>query len=634
MHFVARLTQTLLSIAAVWGGCAIAQPSDAAPPASASSKADGITIQVPTPAKQQVIAIFPDRTTGRDWGLRYLREGVEDLNRIQPDAVFTVGDLVQGYTRLHEEYTRQQEEYLSIVGKLNAPLYPTSGNHDVVSGARSSADRTYADLYREKFGPLYYATELELVTIIVMFTEDGDGQIKPGFSDAQLAWLAKTLESAAARNRPIALLMHRPLWHDRATKWEERIDPLLEKYGVDWVIAGHYHALQDEGTRGSTRYLILGTCGGSIDQHPLAGQLQHLTFLVVHENGSIEPYHQVVGTTLPVDWIRLADQTAAFRLKGNAKIIQFEDALIDPLEVAASGSLHVLFENPLDIPISISARAVRDFPVPWEVGTQSWISRTPIDIFNPFVTDINTPFVFSPTPTVTIPPRGSAKLAIPYSADSGPAPCAPPEIDFVAHFTDSQNRTVPVHLRRRLPIARTVTANDGLQYPIAAWDFSEYDETEANASARFAFDSTHGLSVEVNAPDELLSMDGPEQRPAKDAVDPARDMIRIDLGTGASARSYVAFIRTGANLGFTELKGESLVPCPKINALLDAALGQWTLRFDLAPDALPAERPLTVNIGIADNDGHYHTQWRWLAPKSFPAKLLLPSEAPAPPAPR
>ncbi len=593
----------------------------AAPPAPA--KADGITIKVPASPKQQVIAIFPDRTTGRDWGLRYLREGVEDLNRIQPDAVFTVGDLVQGYTRLREEYTRQQDEYLGIVGQLKAPFYPTPGNHDVVSGARSYDDRTYADLYREKFGPLYFSTELELLTIIVLFTEDGDGLIKPGISDTQVAWLESTLKSAAARNRPIAVLMHRPLWHDRATKWEERIDPLLAKYSVAWVIAGHYHALQDEGTRGKTRYLILGTCGGTIDQHPLAGQLQHLTFLVVHQTGKIEPYHQVVGTTLPVDWIRVVDQTAAFRLKGSTKAIRFENALVDPLHARAEGTLEVAIENPLDIPIFVSAHAIKDFPVPWSVGTLSWTSRTPIDIFNPFVTDIDTPFVFMPIQPITIAPHAVANLSLRYTADSGPTPVVPPEMDFIASFTDSQNRSVPVHMRRRLPIERTITANDGLEYPIAAWEHSEYDETESNASARVDFDPSAGLTIAITARDELLSSDGPRQSVRKDAVDPARDMVRIEIGSGAEMRTFIAFVKTGAVLEISELKGDELTPMAAAAARLDASLGEWRLHLELPTACVPAENQFRINIGIADNDGHYHTQWRWLAPKAVPATLRL-----------
>ncbi|MFM7807601.1 MAG: metallophosphoesterase family protein, partial [Planctomycetota bacterium] len=87
------------------------------------------------------IAILPDRTTGRDWGLPYLEAAVRDLNRVQPDAVFTIGDMVQGYTRDEAEWDRQAGVWKAITAKLDAPLYPVAGNHDVISGSRVPGDR-------------------------------------------------------------------------------------------------------------------------------------------------------------------------------------------------------------------------------------------------------------------------------------------------------------------------------------------------------------------------------------------------------------------------------------------------------------------------------------------------------------
>jgi hypothetical protein len=37
------------------------------------------------------------------------------------------------------------------------------------------------------------------------------------------------------------------------------------------------------------------------------------------------------------------------------------------------------------------------------------------------------------------------------------------------------------------------------------------------------------------------------------------------------------------------------------------------------------------NVGVADNDWTYHTQWRWLAPEAFPARFTSPAaQAPRP----
>ncbi|NBP51525.1 MAG: metallophosphoesterase, partial [Actinobacteria bacterium] len=166
---------------------------------------DGQSVRDPARPRVQRIAILPDRTTGRDWGLPYLEAAVEDLNIVRPDAVFTVGDMVQGYTRDRERWEREVRGYLARVGRLVPAFYPTPGNHDVISGSRESGDRTFAECYRERFGPLWYSVELDLATAIVLFSDEGLGDGKIVLGDGQLAWLAGALDAAKARGKPIFL---------------------------------------------------------------------------------------------------------------------------------------------------------------------------------------------------------------------------------------------------------------------------------------------------------------------------------------------------------------------------------------------------------------------------------------------
>ncbi|MBM4114130.1 MAG: hypothetical protein FJ253_12300, partial [Phycisphaerae bacterium] len=239
----------------------------------------------------QRIAILPDRTTGMDWGLRYLTQAVADLNRLRPDAVFTIGDMVQGYHRDEAEWTRQATQYLEIVSPLVMPFFPVPGNHDVISGTRRDGDATFAELYRRAFGPLWYSVDLERLTVIVLFSDDGVGVRPQLIRDEQLAWLSGALDAASTRGKPIVVLMHRPLWRASVEHWNEKIRPLLEKASVRAVIAGHFHSMQRDETIGGIDYHILGTCGGSIDQHPYAGQMQHLTFLDVPAEGALRLFH-------------------------------------------------------------------------------------------------------------------------------------------------------------------------------------------------------------------------------------------------------------------------------------------------------------------------------------------------------
>jgi predicted phosphodiesterase len=622
-------------------------PAFAVPPTftrgSDGAATDGQSVAQPAGPKRQIIAIIPDRTTGKDWGLRYLAEAVDDFNREKPDAVFCVGDLVQGYSRDHAEVGHERDDFLSIVSRLTAPFYPTPGNHDLVSGLRSAKDRSFADDYRARFGPLYYSVELDLASFVILNTEDGDGRIEPGFSDAQLAWLDRTLQKLAMRGKPIILLFHRPLWDHKPTRWNERVQPILVRHGVDYVIAGHYHALQSLPPRDGIPFLLLGTCGGAIDQHPLAGQLQHTTYLSVDETGAIGVYHQIAGTTLPVDWISKDDQDRAFALKTAKDTVTIRGTVPDPFGAPSEGSIEIVLKNPLDRPVQFGFAPTRA-PAPWAVVDRDprgqaiervWSSRTAIDIFNPSNTDLKSPFRLSfPSEPVVVQPGQSATVRVAAAADAQAAPPAPAPFDITASYADSKERTVPILLRQRLPIARAIPLGKSLSaasdYPIAVWQWTEYDTLEPNATARFA-QGTQGsvLDIALAVPDTRLSRDAKPADTRGSLDDPLGDAVRLVLGDGPEAREYlVTFDGEPATPKIRTLAadGKSLAATEAVWALFTKTEKSWVLQISVRQDALPAGARLAdlkVNIGVADNDETYHTQWRWLAPRGVPARLVI-----------
>jgi 3',5'-cyclic AMP phosphodiesterase CpdA len=626
-------------------------PVDAAPQTferdSAGGAVDGQTVRQPARPRREVLAIIPDRTTGRDWGLRYLSEAVDDLNRTMPDAVFCVGDLVQGYSRSDAQVERERTDFLSLVRRLQVPFYPAAGNHDLVGGTRDANDRSLVAAHRARVGPLYYAVELELVSVVILNTEDGEGRIEPGLSQTQLGWLDTTLARLAARNRPIVLILHRPLWDHAPTRWNERVQPLLVEHGVDYVIAGHYHSMQQLPARDGIPYLLVGTCGGAIDQHPLAGHLHHLTYVTIDDTGSITPYHQVVGTTLPVDWIERDDQVDAFALKRARDAVVIRGAVPDPLGAPSEGSIEVVLRNPLDRPTrwrlhpteAPTSSPVIDRDADGVAIERVWTSRTEIDIFNPFTTDLASPFELSlPAETIALGPGESRTVEVKVRADAQVRPPQPAPFEIVAEFEDSKGRTVPVRLRQRVPIARTLTLGASLsaaiEYPIAVWRWSEYDTAEANARARFARGSGDSvLDIALTVPDRTLSADPNAGLPPSSADrqlnDPLGDAVRVILGEGAGAREFlVTFVGDQAEpeIRTVDQGGERLTPTDAAWAVFTRGDASWTLQLSLRREALPEGSrlgDLRINVGVADNDETYHTQWRWLAPRNIPAKLLI-----------
>ncbi len=625
----------------------LAVPAFAAPPEFSrgpdGAASNGQTVADHAMRRSQRIAILPDRTTGMDWGLRYLRQAVDDLNRLSPDAVFTIGDMVQGYHRDPAEWTRQAQEYLTIVAPLTMPFYPVPGNHDVISGSRRPGDATFAELYRKTFGPLWYSVDLERLTVLVLFSDEGLGQRGPRPGDEQLRWLEGALTAAAARGKPIIVLLHRPLWRTPGDQWSARVQPLLERAKVRAVVAGHFHSMQHDEVVGGVEYHIVGTCGGSIDQHPFAGQLQHLTFVDVGEDGALRFFHQPVGVTLPADFVERADQDRVYKLLSDKEALRWLGAFPDPyLSQAPRVETKVLeFRNPLDVEVRISMRQVREAPQPWLVGRENWVSWTPVDIFNPHVTALGEPFNITLIESHPVAPGDVTQIPVTTRSTPMPTPARPVPIEVTVEMPDSKGRTVPVRFPLRLPLQRSMllpaTLDRAQPFPISVWEPSPYDRFEPDPECRMAL--TRGergdeLLVEVRSTDRVTS--GHAQDDRQDSArfdDPASDAIRLVIESGGQKREWLVEPFNG-----NKVFGDGCMADPP-TVLPDG--GGWTQRIRVPwPGGRFQPGPgSTVNLGVADNDDTYHTQWRWLAPRSWPVLVQvgdppLQEEVPKPQRPR
>lgn len=609
---------------------------------------DRQTIRIELPPRPLRLAILPDRTTGRDWGLPYLQAAIADLRRIDPDVVFTIGDMIQGYTRSAEQWDAEAATWREIVSPLEAPLLPVAGNHDVVSGSRDPTDRRFDERYRRTFGPLRYVTELPGATVIVAFSDGRRDQEGVAFSPEDLRWLEESLQHAEARGEPIVVLVHRPMWRSRSARWDELVHPLLAEHGVDAVIAGHFHALQREPDRDGVQYHILGSCGGMIDQHPATGQLQHLSFVTIPPEGAVAVHHQLVGATFGPDHVSAADQERAWRLKQARDAARIVGAIEEPLSGPADGTLSLELFNPLDVPVRFSWSGLQAPPSeervpPASEGGLSWNSRTAIDTFNPFTMRTDSPLAIDAGGEFELAPLERRQFPLAWSIESTPsAPLPPTELRVRARYLDSTGREVPIVLIRRVPVARTVAISPRPDsrgwrqatagYPISAWEFSPYDTLEPDAEARLAIDDRGDLRVVLDVPDRRVAAAIDDRRMDRDRLeDPMVDAIRIELGEGPARRRWlVEFDPDGLDRIFEATEdGVAVVPPDRTDRPFtdwDAIPGGWraAVRIPRAAWSSGSSENLPLQIGVADNDDTYHTQWRWLAPRDHPLRLALP----------
>jgi 3',5'-cyclic AMP phosphodiesterase CpdA len=600
----------------------------------ADSKAvNGQSVRAKPRRNAMRIAILPDRTTGRQWGMPYLAEAVDDLSRIKPDAIFTVGDMVQGYTRDQAVWEREADQYVEAIRPLGANFFPTAGNHDVISGTRDTGDRTFAERYRARFGPLYYSVELDLATVLVLFSDDGYSDRTITLGDEQLRWLDGALAEAATRKKPIILLMHRPLWRYESAKWSERVAPLLRRSGADAVIAGHFHSLQRDRDVDGVQYHIVGTCGGMIDQHPLAGQLQHLTFVDIGGDGpegpeglegSVRVWHQPVGMTLPDDFILRDDQDRVFAISNGRNVVRWNGALADPWPHGARGEIPLVVRNPIDVPIDVEVALVDGPPRPQPVEGRRFVSRTLIDALNPFVTDVESPMVVTAPARTTIAPGAEVtipvEVACPKTADVPRAP----ELRVTATFANSRGDAVPVYVRTTVPLERRLE-RDGRAVPIQALVPSPFDMLEPDPTVRVSSrpDGSTELVVAIDDPvrpdDPTIALAGRER-----FTNPLHDAIRLQFADG-SEFFLEPFEATPTVLA---VRDERLEPTDRVSVEVDPASPVATVRLRLDPGLAAALADGGINLGVADNDFTFHTQWRWLClPGSWARLWDRPSEA-------
>jgi hypothetical protein len=172
-----------------------------------------------------------------------------------PDLAFAidVGDMVeQGTLEQFDEFFK----HLRSAARL--PFLTVVGNHDL----GENQDLT---LYREIFGPDYYAFQLRDHYFIVL-----NDNLHTGMGEAQMAWLEQELRKSQSYKTRLVFL-HVPLFDPRGGENHHclpeatgrRLAALFHQYRVTHIFAGHIHSYFS-GNWDGVPYTITGGAGAPL----------------------------------------------------------------------------------------------------------------------------------------------------------------------------------------------------------------------------------------------------------------------------------------------------------------------------------------------------------------------------------
>ncbi len=269
-------------------------------------------------------AVIGDRTGGVVPGI-YGRI-VKEIDRLKPDFVLNVGDMIEGYSEDKFEVRKQYEAYKKLLEPLTMPIYPVPGNHDIW-------DDDAVDLYKECIGEPYYSFDRRGVHFVML--DSGRYESIEDLEDDQIKWLEQDLATHDDALYTIAVL-HKPFWIENIAKGKaDKLHDIFVAHGVDAVFTGHYHCYF-AGEYDGVKYTSVGSSGGGT-REDAAGLMYHFVWATFDgEKLSLAPIRK--DAVLPWDHMTSADILALEKIHYKAvrmdKIPAGDDLTVDNRKVA------------------------------------------------------------------------------------------------------------------------------------------------------------------------------------------------------------------------------------------------------------------------------------------------------------
>ncbi|NOY74556.1 MAG: hypothetical protein GXP32_02030 [Kiritimatiellaeota bacterium] len=179
---------------------------------------------------------------------------LKEIDKSPAEFVVMTGDMISGYIDDPKKIDEQWAVFKKACAVLRKPLRLVPGNHDIWNAVS-------LELYKKRCGEPYYDFTVNGCEFIVLDSEDLRHPAK--IAGARLEWLKERLE-ASKHLKYRFVFIHQPLWHDEKSGWNATVHPLLVKYRIDTVFAGHEHRFADEGRSDGVRYIITGGGGAPL----------------------------------------------------------------------------------------------------------------------------------------------------------------------------------------------------------------------------------------------------------------------------------------------------------------------------------------------------------------------------------
>lgn len=193
------------------------------------------------------VALLSDRTGEPDD--RVFHQALEALNRMQPDLIITLGDLIDDAKDGHE-----WNRVMNMMATLDAPVVYTAGNHDIVDAESEARFEQYTGHNS------YRSFDVEGWHFVIV--DNAIGESWEELDLEQREWLEEDLFRAHREGRQVLVFMHKPYWmFGIAAGNDDPMHQLFVETGVRAVLAGHWHQ-HFSGEFDDVRYYNFGPSGG------------------------------------------------------------------------------------------------------------------------------------------------------------------------------------------------------------------------------------------------------------------------------------------------------------------------------------------------------------------------------------